>query len=265
MDWDERWRGLRRLGRPIKPFLRILGSAFYSQYGEDALAFIALRPNRRGFYVDVGAYDPIDGSNTYKFYLHGWRGLTVEPNPAVRGQFRLFRGGDTHVSMGVSAAPSMLRYFEFDIAMLNTTNEERAKSLEAAGYKIKRVREVACDTLTAILDQHAPGRHIDLLNVDCEGFDMEVMRSLDLNQRRPTVVMLEDLDGYFGLRQGGGESEAASFMRQHGYEPIARLLYSTIFVARDWRALNARSGAYNEAQIHPNLLPEPEAGPTGEV
>jgi len=47
-----------------------------------------MRPQGRGFYVDVGAYQPQSGSNTYKLYLKGWSGITIEPNPDVESSLK---------------------------------------------------------------------------------------------------------------------------------------------------------------------------------
>ena len=98
--------------------------------------------------------------------------------------------------------------------------------------------------------------HVDVLNVDCEGHDLSALKSLDFKRHRPTVVIVEDLQAYFGMRGGGGDSEIKRFMRERQYEPVAQLLYSVVFVALDWKVLNKRSGAFREAAIHPNLLPE---------
>lgn len=247
---------LKRSLRLPRSYLKLLSATSYSQYGEDALLFSAVQPSKHGFYVDVGAYDPIEGSNTYRLYRKGWKGLTIEPNPGAAWRFKALRGRDNHLIMGVSEKPSEFRYFEFDIAMLNTTDEKRAKELEKAGHPIRMVRVIKCDSLATILDAHAHGVHVDVLNVDCEGHDLSALKSLDFKRHRPTVVIVEDLQAYFGMRGGGGDSEIKRFMRERQYEPVAQLLYSVVFVALDWKVLNKRSGAFREAAIHPNLLPE---------
>ena len=55
----------------------------YSQLGEDLvimnhLQCLGKNPNSKGFYIDIGAYHPLDGSNTYKFYKRGASGITVD-------------------------------------------------------------------------------------------------------------------------------------------------------------------------------------------
>ena len=63
------------------------GTRFYSQTGEDAILAHLLFDHDCGFYVDVGAFHPIQYSNTYYFYRRGWTGINIEPTP---GQIDLF-------------------------------------------------------------------------------------------------------------------------------------------------------------------------------
>jgi FkbM family methyltransferase len=216
-----------------------------------------MKPSRSGFYVDVGAYAPVDGSNTYKLYMQGWRGLTIEPNPKVTSAFRTVRGGDTHLTMGVSKTPDTLKYFEFEISMLNTLSEERANLLQSEGYVFKSTRKIECAPLSDILDRHAAGKHMDLLSVDCEGFDMDVLQTIDFVRQRPTALLVEDLEGFGNFREASGSSEIERYMREQNYAPVAQAIYSTLYVARDWRELNQRTNAFTERMIQPGLLPSP--------
>ena len=51
----------------------------YAQNCEDVLLHRAFGKQETGFYVDVGASDPVDGSTTKAFYDRGWSGIDVEP------------------------------------------------------------------------------------------------------------------------------------------------------------------------------------------
>lgn len=256
------FRALKRFARELKPYVRSLGARSYSQYCEDELLFSMMKPARRGFYVDVGAYDPIEGSNTYKLYRRGWSGLTIEPNPGAAWKFKLLRGRDTHLVMGASARPETLRYFAFDVAMLNTTDAERANGLAETGFGRPRVHDIRCEPLSAIMERYVPDRHIDLLNVDCEGLDLTVLQSLDFAERRPTVVMVEDLERYYELSGRDVATPIVRFMRERGYRLLAQLAYTSIYVAMDWRELNRRSGAFRERAVEPGLFSEPEGSPS---
>ena len=40
-----------------------------------------LENNQNGFYVDIGAFHPYRFSNTFYFYLRGWKGINVDATP----------------------------------------------------------------------------------------------------------------------------------------------------------------------------------------
>ena len=51
----------------------------YAQNFEDVILWRALKHVERGFYIDVGAQDPVINSVSLAFYEKGWRGVHVEP------------------------------------------------------------------------------------------------------------------------------------------------------------------------------------------
>ena len=51
----------------------------YAQNFEDVILRRALKDIEKGFYVDVGAHDPVIDSVTKAFYDLGWRGINIEP------------------------------------------------------------------------------------------------------------------------------------------------------------------------------------------
>ena len=71
------------LVRQIKVSLHyLLFPKSYSQLGEDLvienhLTWLGIDIHKKGFYVDIGAYHPLDGSNTYKLYKNGSSGGVV--------------------------------------------------------------------------------------------------------------------------------------------------------------------------------------------
>lgn len=223
-----------RIGRRTLSKLRTAPSLFkhlrlsFAQYGEDFI-LPHLAPQSRGFYVDVGAYQPRSKSNTYKLYLNGWSGITIEPNPDVAKSFRKIRPRDTHLTLGVSSSPSELTYYKFEEANFNSFFPEWQKE---RGLKVLAKVPVQCVTLTDILDQHCRNRRIDLLSVDCEGYDRQVLESLDWDRYRPTVVIIED----FAYFRTGGQPEAAaamrSFMLDRDYALASQTVFSCFYVDR---------------------------------
>jgi hypothetical protein len=64
---------------------------FYSQHEQDKILYDVLFKHKKepGFFLDIGAYDAIDISNTlfYKKFLN-WSGICIEPLP---GRFKLLK------------------------------------------------------------------------------------------------------------------------------------------------------------------------------
>src|SRR5258708_13221371 len=68
----------------------------YAQNCEDVILWRALRDVDRGFYVDIGAADPKEGSVTQAFYERGWSGVNIEPQAASFERLWQARARDTN-------------------------------------------------------------------------------------------------------------------------------------------------------------------------
>ena len=53
----------------------------YAQRYEDMHLLRCFGAQPTGFYIDTGAGHPVYDNVSFAFYLRGWRGITVEPNP----------------------------------------------------------------------------------------------------------------------------------------------------------------------------------------
>ena len=144
----------------------------FSQYAEDVVLNCILLPKRQGFYINVGAYHPWKQSNTYRFYLTGWNGITIKPNPDVADEFKRFRPRDTHLVMGVSPAQGVLTYYQFKDPKINSFDESQSQRMSSPSIGQKAIE---CLPLREIVGQHAKDRQIDLMSIDCKGLDLEVL------------------------------------------------------------------------------------------
>jgi len=213
----------------------------FSQYAED-LVLYHFYPRATGFYVDVGAYDPIEMSNTYRLYLKGWRGLTIEPNPEKSTRFQRLRPEDTHLTIGISLEPGTLVYHRFSNPSENTFDPAAASQKATRLTSVGDV-EIECLQLAAVVDRYAAGRAIDFLNVDCEGHDLAVLRSLDWNRHRPTVISVEDFEEFdAAVAPARSPSEIRAFLTEQGYALASQLIFSFIYVDRQALRKNRDSG-----------------------
>ena len=200
----------------------------FSQYGEDAILW-HLKPQPRGFYIDVGAFHPRILSNTYKLYLKGWSGITIEPNPDSVDTFRRVRPRDLHLNIGVSRTPCDLTYYRFELSELNSFDREQASRMRT---DVSSCLEVSCLPLSEVVQQHAAARRIDLLSVDCEGLDLSVLESLDWTLTRPVAVIVEDFEQFGINKEPGGVSQIQRFLTRQDYAQVAQAIFSFIYVDR---------------------------------
>src|SRR5437660_9566953 len=66
---------------------------------------------RQHFYIDVGSGHPVYDNMSFAFYLRGWRGVTVEPNPWLARLTRAVRPRDRHVEALVGAAAGEATFY----------------------------------------------------------------------------------------------------------------------------------------------------------
>ena len=189
----------------VKKLLGLDRRTSYSQYGEDAILFSYFwekewtpqlvsppRLRRTGFYVDVGAYAPVQNSNTNLFYESGWSGINVDPTPGVIDTFTRTRPRDLNLQLAVAEEHGELEFFSWGSpCVYNTLSAEVAAERSATLGPPTRIH-VPCVTLADLLEQHLPpGTAIDFLSVDVEGMDLAVLRGNDWDRFRPEVVLAE--------------------------------------------------------------------------
>lgn len=199
----------------------------YAQFGED-LFLRAFFKNKKGFFVDVGAFHPKHYSNTYALYRSGWRGLNVEPNKASCTLFSLMRPRDITVNKGVGAQKGEQTYYVFDHQSCNTFSEaHKQEMLKRAFIHLIDTRRVYCAPLQQIIDEHGTGDQIDLLNIDVEGMGLTVLETLDFTQQVPRVICVEDELFSPGAQQ---RSPIHSFLHERGYSLRAWMGPTCIYV-----------------------------------
>jgi FkbM family methyltransferase len=200
------------------------GRTSYAQEGEDLILDRIFEQQAKGVYVDVGAHHPTRFSNTYRLYQRGWRGVNIDATPGSMKLFRLMRPRDTNLEVGVAATAGERDFYCFDEPALNTFDEARAKSLDQ--YKVSAVRKVRCAPLSQLLREHGIGA-FDLLTVDAEGFDFEVLQTLDWDLTRPRVVLTEQFSRDM---EGMVSTETHRYLHDRGYRMIAKTWNSVFYV-----------------------------------
>jgi FkbM family methyltransferase len=165
----------------------------YAQRHEDMHLLRAFGEQATGFYVDIGSGHPVYDNVSFAFYLRGWRGITVEPNPWLAQLSEAVRPCDTHVASLVGEKPGEATYYLVeDFHGLSTTIEVHARAAARQYGKRSWGMVKPVTTLSALCEQHAPPA-IDFLKIDVEGAEREVLLGGDWRRFRPKVIVLEAL------------------------------------------------------------------------
>ena len=156
-----------------------------------ALLGRAGKRNGQTSYLEIGAWDPVAGSNTYMLYTKGARGVLIEPNPDLVEKLERLRPGDVVLNIGVSDREDMLPYYRFESGDSNTFSAKNKDLYIANGVKLRDCIQVQVRPVMEIVKHHFGPNGPDVLSVDAEGYDYRILRSWDWVNYRPSVVITE--------------------------------------------------------------------------
>jgi FkbM family methyltransferase len=193
----------------ISPFSHTVRAVFRQEH-ETALVSAYLP--EKGFFVEVGAFQPQYLSQTWQLEEAGWDGLLVEPIPEHAEALR--RNRRARVYEVACGSPEQH----------GTTSPINVRgglssfgSGEGAGLD---VRVVTLDWVLA--DAKVP--KVDFLSIDVEGWEIEVLRGFSFSQYRPKLILLED------FAEGQGRHR---YMVAAGYKRVRRTGDNSWYVPRE--------------------------------
>lgn len=163
----------------------------YAQNGEDVVLWRALGHIEDGYYVDIGANDPVDDSITKAFYDRGWSGLDVEPSSEFAQRLRDQRPRSTVVEAAVERTDhGTVTLHEFPGTGLSSLLDEPAQDASNRGFGSRDV-PVSTRRLDSLIDEFVGERDVHFCKIDVEGAEAAVLDSVDLTTWRPWIVVIE--------------------------------------------------------------------------
>lgn len=209
-DWIKKKRHSKIKKFDLQPNYTLINS--YAQYQED-LILDGILQKKSGFYVDIGANDPEKLSNTYRFYLRGWSGINIEPQPEKFVLFEKMRIRDLNLNIGIGSEYGRMDFYKLEIDTLSTFDKKTALD-HCSRFKtqIKEIINVEVWSLKEVLNKYLPKNQlIDFLSIDTEGFDLKVLNSNDWDLYRPKIVLIE---------VGNDDDKIVSFLMSNNYELV---------------------------------------------
>lgn len=218
-----------RLNNFLKKWTKVYYSPSYSQLGEDVQIKHILKNDLKidkGTYVDVGCNHPIIFSNTFRLYLEGWHGVTIDFNEQHIQSHKIERPKDFQIRAAVSDVKHEVQLFEFENSLIRTIDKDFYESHKKHHKVVSTDNTITTRTLNEILIE-LNIESIDLLCIDVEGHDFQVLKSIDLKKYRPKLIVIEMHGFSFEKLQ---ENDIYRYLKDHNYQFSGYLIANGYFV-----------------------------------
>ena len=162
-----------------------------------------------GFYIELGAFDGLTQSNTafFEFYRN-WNGILIEPS---LGSFELCLNNrpKSHTINACCVSNEYNNQTIFGDFNSVTMSSVNGKRLNTPNTKLIEVKSI---TLEKVLDDYFNEngeKNIDFISIDTEGYELEVLKGLNLNKYRPSYLLIEIYKNDF--------NNICSYLNNYGY------------------------------------------------
>lgn len=203
---------------------------YYSQYDQDKfIDRIIFNGKKRGYFVDIGAYDGKTISNTYFFEKQRmWEGLCFEPNPSA---FLLLKKNRSCSLYNCCIGSSKKNSIFFQVI----GNSEMLSGLKSA-YDPRHLERIQRETkenmgfvkeievqIKSLNDFLAFGQVVDFITIDTEGNEFEILQSIDFQRIEIKSISVEN---------NYRNPEIQEFLYNLDYILVVRLKCDEIYVKR---------------------------------
>lgn len=188
----------------------------YSQNNEEEIigAELTRMGIATGHFLDIGAWNGITYSNTYRLVELGWRGVCVEPSPYVFPKLVENLGNNPLIHLvnaAVAIKPKLIPWFDSGGDAISTTSEaHRDKWIASCKVPYKQFW-IYVMPLAALFDTF--GFDFDFINIDVESTNLELFRALPWPALKTTKLICVEHD----LQQ----LEMSQLAAKYGFSPLS--------------------------------------------
>lgn len=211
---------------------------YYSQIGQDKFVHELLGNKKNGIFIDIGAYDGIEFSNSYFFEKElGWTGICIEPLPfaferliknrsciCINGCIANFNGkapflkianSDTNNYWPQTLSGLIEKYDPYQLALAEFVAREQSATME--------IIETSCLILNDLLEKNNI-THIDYLSLDTEGGELEILKSIDFDRFDIDIIDAEN-----NFINGKQDTQVQEFLLSKGFILIKKIEWDDIY------------------------------------
>jgi len=195
-----------------------------SQLRQDLLVLYLKNFKRHGYFVEFGATNGVDLSNTYLLETEfEWDGILAEPAIYWHPELKLNRKATIEEKCVWSSSGDYLKFNETSNPELSTVDLYSNTDLHKSDRKSGSRYIVETISINDLLLKHKAPRHIDYLSIDTEGSEFEILSSLDFGKYSFGVITCEH--NFTSQRE-----KIKELLESHGYSRV----YAEISGFDDW-------------------------------
>jgi len=196
----------RSLGRLLKHF-----GKSKSQLGQDLFVLSELDFKKNGFFVEFGATNGIDLSNTYLLETDfEWTGILAEPAKCWQSELKQNRSALIEDLCVWVDSTSTLTFNETSSPELSTIASFSSGDSHRQSRESGREYSVETISLNDLLIKYNAPHHIDYLSIDTEGSEFLILSALDFEKFSFSVITCEH--AYTQKRE-----DIKNLLEAHGY------------------------------------------------
>lgn len=163
-----------------------------AQIAQDLFVLSELSFKQNGYFVEFGATNGVDCSNSYLLEKHfGWHGILAEPAKKWHADLNKNRSAHIEKECVWRSSNEILRFNETHVgglstidAFSNTDNHTKARQ-KGIKYDVKTI------SLLDLLDKYHAPRVIDYLSIDTEGSEFDILSAFDFSRYRFNIITCE--------------------------------------------------------------------------
>ncbi len=198
----------------------------YSRWGEDSFLINYFKDTSNGRYIDIGAFHPFRGSNTYLLYKKGWSGINIDLNKTSIDLFKLARPNDINLNLAISDANKKIKVYQTkDLGKMNTIDPKFASFF----LKNYHVRESCSYNLNDILYKYNARKNnrFELIDIDVEGSEYQILKNLNFNKYSFKLILVETHIGYLHFKQQSDKIH--TLLKSKNYNYLKKFGETTVY------------------------------------